>query len=87
MAKKRIIGIEPVSYVSKKTNQPVTGVRIYIATDLVAPSVGVSVKDEFISGASMNDFYVGEVQAVLYEPGYGNQYRCTGVLYLDKDKK
>lgn len=87
MAKKRIIGIEPVSYVSKKTNLPVVGVRIYIATELAAPAIGVSVKDEFINGASMNDYYIGEIQAVLYEPGFGNQYRCVGVLYLDKDKK
>lgn len=85
MARKRVIGVEPVSYTGKNGN-PVRGVRIHIATELMSPSIGESVANEFISQADINDYHLGPVQAVLYEPGFGGRYRCTGVIYDDIKK-
>lgn len=82
MAKKSIVGVERVDYKSKNGTQ-VTGVRVFIATELMFPSVGVSVKEEYISGGDVKDYPLGEVQAILYEPTFRNNYRCVGVLYAN----
>lgn len=80
MAKKCIVGVESVNYTSKD-GKPVSGVRIYVSTELQAPHIGISVKDEFITGGNISDYPLGEVQAILYEPTFKNNYRCVGVLY------
>lgn len=77
---KQVVGIEAVNYVNKK-NQQVTGVRLYCIEPLQAPHIGSRAVEVYISGASVDDFHLGEYSNLLYEPGYFNQLRCTGVLY------
>lgn len=83
---KKIVGVEPVSYTSK-SGSLVTGVRIFIASDAVAPAVGITTSDAFISGGTMQEYHTGEVQAVLYEPTRGGYSRCVGVIYADAPQK
>ena len=80
MGKKSIVGIEVVDYVAKSGSK-VSGVRLYISKEITGGcGVGVSVTSEFLSGKSLNDFKLGPIQAVLYEPTFNGQYRCIGVL-------
>lgn len=81
---KKLIGVEPVNYTSKKTGGLVTGVRIYVQEDMVSPSIGVKVQEHFINGARIEDYPLGSIDAVLLEPTFGNNFRCTGVLYTRK---
>lgn len=83
--KKSVVGVEDVSYINKD-GKAVKGVRVYVATPLTSPHTGISVKDEFINGADVRDYPLGDILAVLYEPTFKGNYRCTGILY-DNAKK
>lgn len=87
MAKKNLVGVEVVSYTSKKTGKLVQGVRIYVSQEIHSPGYGISVTSEFVSGAIISDFPLGPIKAVLYEPGFGSSYKCVGVLYEEGGKK
>lgn len=77
---KQVVGIEAVNYVNKK-DQKVTGVRLHCLEPLHSPHVGSRAFDVYISGGNVDDFHIGEYTTLLYEPGYNNQFKCTGVLY------
>lgn len=77
---KTVVGIEVVSY-TNKSQKLIQGIRLHITEDLVSPNLGVRTFSEFVSGANVKEYKLGEISAVLYEPGYGNMYRCTGVIY------
>lgn len=80
---KQLVGVEKVAYTSKSGNQ-VSGVRIHVLSDLMPPHTGQSSSSEFISQGRIEDFPLGEIQTVLYEPLMNGRYRCTGVLYKSK---
>lgn len=80
LPKKFVIGIEAVNYVNKK-EQPVHGVRLHCVEALVSPHVGHRAFDVYISNGNIDEYHIGEYVTLLYEPGYNNQYKCTGVLY------
>lgn len=79
MSKKSVVGIEHVDYEGKSGH--VQGVNLYISSELLPPSVGEKVSQEFIRDAFVKDFKLGEIVTVTYEKGYGNYFRATGVIY------
>lgn len=79
---KKLIGVENVSYTSSKTGQLVTGVRIFVTSDLTLPSTGVRCDEYFIPGRSVSEFPLGDIVAPTFEPGFvKGQMRCTGIIY------
>lgn len=83
---KELIGIELVSYTNKDGRQ-VTGTRLYISSPLVSPNQGCSVVAEFVNGVLPDQFRLGPVLAVLYEPTFNNSHRCVGVLFPEDKVK
>lgn len=80
---KKVIGIENISYTNKNGKQ-VQGIRLHITELLPAPHIGEKAYSEFISGAFPNEYHLGNILTVLYEPTMAGNYRCVGVLYEDK---
>lgn len=76
---KSIVGVEHVDYEGK--NGHVRGVNLYISSEMLSPSVGCKVSQEFIRDATVKEFKLGEIVTVTYEKGYGNYLRATGVIY------
>lgn len=78
----KVVGIENASYV--KDGQTKIGTRLYIARHISPDTgIGVSVREEYISGRPSSDFKLGDIITPIYEPGFGDKMRCTGVLYVD----
>lgn len=79
----KVIGIEDVNY-TNKDQKKVIGVRLHIASEMQASEgSGFRVYSEFLNGHRPDEFKIGEITAVLYQPTFGGQYKCTGVLYKD----
>lgn len=77
---KELIGVEIVSYQSKKNNQMVNGVRIHVLEDLSPPNIGKRTISEYVSEGRIEDFPLGPILTILYEPTFGNKHRCVGVI-------
>lgn len=80
---KELVGVEVVSYQSSKNNQMVNGVRIHVLEDLTAPNIGKRSISEYVANGQLNDFPLGPIAAILYEPTFGNRHRCVGVIPLN----
>lgn len=62
-----ILGIENVSYTSKKTNQPVRGLKVYYAYPINADrGIGMRTEDAFISQNVEFHAQVGDKVNILY---------------------
>lgn len=76
---KELVGIERVDYTNKMGKQ-VQGVRIHVLSPLPFPHLGSRCDSFYVPGGDVSNFHLGPIQAVLFEPGYGNNFNCVGVL-------
>lgn len=76
---KELVGIERVDYTNKSGKQ-VRGVRIHVLSLLDFPHLGSRCDSYYISGGDVSNFHLGPIQAVLFEPGFGGNMQCVGVL-------
>lgn len=83
---KELVGIERVDYTNKSGKQ-VMGVRIHVLTPLAPPHFGSRCDSYYVSGADTSRFQLGPIQAVLFEPGFGERMTCVGVLPAEPELK
>lgn len=76
---KELVGIERVDYTNKSGKQ-VRGVRIHVLSPLPFPHLGSRCDSYYVSGGDVSCFHLGPIQAVLFEPGFGDRMNCVGVL-------
>lgn len=79
---KYVVGISSFKFKDKQKRDRFA-VHLYIATGIPDPGVGVSVDRVTIFDAVPEEFYLGKIRTVLYEPSYRGNFRCTGVIYFE----
>lgn len=83
---KELVGIERVDYTNKSGKQ-VRGVRIHVLSSLDFPHLGSRCDSYYVSGGDVSCFHLGPIQAVLFEPGFGDRMNCVGVLPVASEPK
>lgn len=83
---KELVGIERLDY-TNKNGKHVQGVRIHVVSPLSFPDIGSRCDSYYVSGADVSNFHLGPIQAVLFEPGFGNNMVCVGVLPVESEPK
>lgn len=62
----RVVGIEDINYISKKTNQQVTGKRIHYLSDIQKNGYGQKAENDYVSAEIAHDVAVGDDIEIYY---------------------
>lgn len=86
--KYKLLGVEPVSYTSKKTGRPVEGTKLHLGYEKKT-CMGLCVLTEYVSSRYSDlacDHLVGEDVEILYNR-FGNveDLKCVSASYDDEE--